>query len=59
MEKQREAYVRPFITQLEYTTDVNVSQVVGCKLESSDTGALATGCKIATGSNVPCTEAVS
>lgn len=58
MSRQREPYTRPVVIRLEYTTDVRVSQSVGCKLESSDTGPSVTGC-LSEGSPIPCSDPVS
>ena len=59
MTTPRKAYIRPFVTRLEYTTDVRVSQVGGCKLESSDTGPVVQGCTDTDAPPGPCNDPVS
>ena len=52
-------YIRPVVLRLEYTTDVRVSTVSGCKLETSDTGPSVTGCVTAAVPVLPCNDPVS
>jgi hypothetical protein len=59
MSTQRQPYIRPVVMRLEYTTDVRVSQVSGCKLETSDTGPSVTGCLTASPPIIPCSDPVS
>jgi hypothetical protein len=59
MSKQREPYIRPVVMRLEYTTDVRVSQVSGCKLDTSDTGPSVTCCLTDEPHIVPCSDPVS
>lgn len=59
MPTPRKEYIRPFVTRLEYTTDVRVSQVGGCKLESSDTGPVVQGCLDTDAPPGPCNDPVS
>jgi hypothetical protein len=55
----REPYVRPVVMRLEYTTDVRVSTVTGCKLESSDVGPSVQGCVRTSVPIGPCNDIVS
>jgi hypothetical protein len=59
MSSQRQPYIRPVVMRLEYTTDVRVSTVQGCKLETSDTGPSVTGCVTATAPVLPCNDPIS
>jgi len=52
-------YIRPIVMRLEYTTDVRVSQISGCKLETSHTGPSVTGCLTASPPIIPCNDPVS
>jgi len=55
----KQPYIRPVVMRLEYTTDVRVSQVSGCKQETSDTGPSVTGCLTASPPIIPCVDPVS
>jgi hypothetical protein len=55
----KQPYIRPVVMRLEYTTDARVSQVVGCKQETSDTGPSVTGCLTASPPIIPCNDPVS
>lgn len=59
MSRQREPYIRPVVMRLEYTTDVRVSQITGCKLETSDTGPAVTGCLTDEAPVLPCNDPIS